>query len=185
VMSCACLVLFCGFLFVGEPSKEDAIFHVLSALCLLIVLASLLAVAKVIFLKLEEAFHCWNCRKVPLVQAPSIQQVNSIGQKLHSEIIAAHRQATVVATGTGGTGTATTTEGKNAKTKTVGNNVHSLVSAGRKAETQAQTIAAGATAAAAAGAGESAGATHFKIAAPVPADDALAEERKEQPAQRQ
>jgi hypothetical protein len=183
VMSCACLVLFCGFLFVGEPSKEDAIFHVLSALCLLIVLASLLAVAKVVFLKLEEAFHCWNCRKVPLVQAPSVQQINSIGQKLHSEIIAAHRQATVVATGTGGTGAATNTEGKNAKTKAVGNNVQSLVSAGRKAETQAQTIAAGATAAAASSAGESAGATHFKIAAPVPADDAM-EERKEQPAQR-
>jgi len=165
LMSCACLVLFCGFLFVGEPSKGAAIFHVLSALCLLLILVSLVAVGRVVFLKLEELFHCWNCRKVPAVEAPSMQAINRIGHTLHKEIQTGHQQAT---------------------SKTGNNPVQSIVQAGvahTKPDDGAASDAAKsssghevAAAAAATAAPEEAAATHFKISAPAEAD---ASERKQ------
>lgn len=90
-MSCSCLVLFSGFLFVGESDKDDAIFEALAGICLTIIIVSFLYIGKVIFSKLEEIFHCWNCRKVPIVAAPSFTTINQIAKTMRTEIIAGHQ----------------------------------------------------------------------------------------------
>ena len=90
-MSCSCLVLFSGFLFVGEPSKTDVIFNVLAGICLAIIIISFLYIGKVVFSKLEEVFHCWNCRRVPTVQAPTFANMNEIARTMRTEIMAGHQ----------------------------------------------------------------------------------------------
>ena len=94
-MSCACLVLFSGFLFVGEGAKTSVIFNAIAGVCLFVIFLSFCFIGKVVFMKLEEVFHCWNCRRVPLVEVPNYAQINSIAQSLHAEIIMAHTQAAV------------------------------------------------------------------------------------------
>lgn len=87
--------MFSGFLFVGEGSKTSVIFNVIAAVCLFVIFLSFCFIGKVVFMKLEEVFHCWNCRRVPNVQVPNYAQMNAIAQELHTEIIAAHTQSAV------------------------------------------------------------------------------------------
>jgi hypothetical protein len=98
-MACACLVLFSGFLFVGESSKTDAIFQLLAAGCLGVIFVSVMFISHVVFLKLEEALHCWNCRKVPIVAAPKAKDINHIARTIRTEIHAGHNKGVMQANG--------------------------------------------------------------------------------------
>jgi len=90
-MTCSCLVLFMGFLFVGEADRSSPVFKTLEALCLLIIIVSFLAIGRAVVRKLEEVFHCWSCRRVPAVGVPSNEKMDEIAIGMRGEIIGAHK----------------------------------------------------------------------------------------------
>lgn len=89
-MSCACLVLFSGFLFVGEPDKTGSIFTFLAAICLTVIVGSCTYILRIIYLKLEDIFYCWNCRRIPSLGGLSVEDLEEMSNVMMNDIITAH-----------------------------------------------------------------------------------------------